>query len=102
MTNLTSSPAVLPRGNSAALVLSGGGARAAYQVGLLRYIERAFPDFRFQIVCGTSAGGINAVYLASHAGSMGDACAGLAELWMNLSFDRVFRVDVRALSTSVV
>jgi len=91
-----------PRGNSVALVLSGGGARAAYQVGLLRYLRRTFPDFRFQIICGTSAGAINAVYLASHGGSMADACSGLAELWTELTFDRVFRVDLRALSTSVV
>jgi NTE family protein len=84
-----------------ALVLSGGGARAAYQVGLLRYLQRAFPRFRFQIITGTSAGAINASYLASHAAA-DDPATGLSEVWSNLTFDRVFRVDTRALATSVV
>ena len=85
-----------------ALVLSGGGARAAYQVGLLRYLRRAFPDFRFQIITGTSAGAINAAYVAGHAGTMAEASAGLADLWSNLTFDQVYRVDARALGKSVV
>ncbi|HXT52743.1 MAG TPA: patatin-like phospholipase family protein [Thermoanaerobaculia bacterium] len=89
-------------GGPVALVLSGGGARAAYQVGLLRYLRRAFPDFRFQIITGTSAGAINAAYLAGHAGTLGEAGAGLADLWSNLTFDQVFRVDARALGKSVV
>ena len=89
-------------GGPVALVLSGGGARAAYQVGLLRYLRRAFPDFRFRIITGTSAGAINAAYLAGHAGTMAEASAGLADLWANLTFDHVFRVDARALGKSVV
>jgi NTE family protein len=102
MANLTSSPAIPLYGNQVALVLSGGGARAAYQVGLLRYLRRAFPDFRFQIITGTSAGGINAAYLAGHPGSLAEAAAGLAEVWTHLTFDHVFRVDLPALSKSVV
>ncbi len=98
---LDSSP-LRPSDRQLALVLSGGGARAAYQVGLLRYLRRAFPDFRFQIITGTSAGAINAAYLASHAGSMADAAAGLGEVWSGLGFDHVFRVDLRSLSTNVV
>jgi NTE family protein len=85
-----------------ALVLSGGGARAAYQVGLLRYLRRAFPDFRFQIITGTSAGAINAAYVAGHPGTMAEASAGLADLWSNLTFDQVFRVDAKSLAKSVV
>jgi NTE family protein len=98
----THPPTAQRNGGPVALVLSGGGARAAYQVGLLRYLRRAFPDFRFQVITGTSAGAINAAYLAAHAGTMADASAGLADLWTNLTFDQVFRVDARALSKSVV
>jgi NTE family protein len=100
------SPAVAPSpagppGPQVALVLSGGGARAAYQVGLLRYLERAFPEFRFRVIAGTSAGAINAAYIASHAGSA-NAAARLAEIWSSLTFDRVYRVDARALARSVM
>ena len=48
-----------------ALVLSGGGARAAYQVGCLRYIAKAMPQYRPEILTGVSAGAINAVHLAA-------------------------------------
>ena len=89
-------------GGPIALVLSGGGARAAYQVGLLRYLRRAFPDFRFQIITGTSAGAINAAYVAGHPGTMAEASAGLADLWASLTFDQVFRVDAKSLAKSVV
>src|SRR6187455_1925109 len=85
-----------------ALVLSGGGARAAYQVGLLRYLRRAFPDFRFQIITGTSAGAINAAYVAGYPGTMAEAAAGLAGVWGTLTFDNVFRVDAKSLARSVV
>ncbi|HEV8241891.1 MAG TPA: patatin-like phospholipase family protein [Thermoanaerobaculia bacterium] len=91
-----------PGNGPVALVLSGGGARAAYQVGLLRYLRRAFPDFRFQIITGTSAGAINAAYVAAHPGTMAEAAGGLAEVWATLTFDNVFRVDASALAKSVV
>ena len=48
-----------------ALVLSGGGARAAYQVGVLRYLAREFPAVIPDILTGVSAGGINAAFLAA-------------------------------------
>ena len=47
-----------------AIMLTGGGARAAYQVGLLRGIARHFPHLRFEIITGVSAGAINAIFLA--------------------------------------
>jgi predicted acylesterase/phospholipase RssA len=48
-----------------ALMFSGGGARAAYQVGFLRLLAREFPDCVPGILTGVSAGGINAAYLAA-------------------------------------
>ncbi len=48
-----------------ALVLAGGGARAAYQVGCLRAIARRVPEYRPQILTGVSAGAINAAHLAA-------------------------------------
>lgn len=74
-----------------AIVLTGGGARAAYQVGFLRCISKRMPDLRFPIITGVSAGAINAVYLASHPGSTGDAIDGLTRLWSNLEIEHVFR-----------
>ncbi|MEM7001425.1 MAG: patatin-like phospholipase family protein [Pseudomonadota bacterium] len=79
-----------------ALVLSGGGARAAYQVGALKYIAEHMPDYRPQILTGVSAGAINAVYLASQRGSWRDSVNGLANLWMNLTTKRVYRTDYRS------
>lgn len=96
------SPARPDSRHQLALVLSGGGARAAYQVGLLRYLQRAYPDFRFDIITGTSAGAINAAYLASHAGSMAEAASGLHALWASLTFDQVFRADLATLGSNAV
>ena len=56
-----------------ALVLGGGGARAAYQAGYLRYIGKRIPNLKFSILCGTSAGAINAVHLARYKGSLDSA-----------------------------
>ena len=102
MPTVASMPPQPPGSHTLALVLSGGGARAAYQVGMLRYLRRAFPDFRFHIVTGTSAGAINAVYLASHRDGMAAAAEGLSRLWSGLTFEQVFRVDVGALSKSTL
>src|SRR5438128_2094481 len=55
-----------PRGDLA-VMLTGGGARAAYQVGLLRGIAHHFPNLDFRIVTGVSAGAINAIFLAAQA-----------------------------------
>ena len=76
-----------------ALVLTGGGARAAYQVGFLRYVVSQYPDFAPGILTGVSAGGIIATSLASREGSFGDSVAQLQELWRDLRIEHVFRVD---------
>ena len=84
-----------------ALVLSGGGARAAYQVGFLKCLARNFPDLNIPIITGVSAGAINAVFLANHEGSFAEATEALSELWLNLSFDQVFCVDTWKLIRNV-
>jgi NTE family protein len=90
----TSSPAQSDLG----LVMGGGGARAAYQVGFLRYLARKFPDLEVPIVTGVSAGGINAALLASHHGSFSQAVRELVSLWERLTVKEVFRVDAPSLS----
>lgn len=80
-----------------ALALTGGGARGAYQVGLLRYLARAYPDLRIPILTGVSAGAINAALLAQHHGTFAQAAAELASLWEELAPERIFRADTRSL-----
>jgi NTE family protein len=87
--------------NDLALVLGGGGARAAHQVGLLSYLGKTYPDLRLRIVTGVSAGGINACYLASHPGTLLEAAQGLRELWDNLTPDRIFKADAGSLARQV-
>lgn len=85
-----------------ALVLSGGGARAAYQVGALRYIAREIPGYRPTILTGVSAGAINAVHLASYRGSWRDNVDALSELWLNLDTTRVYRTDLGSVLKRVM
>src|SRR5438105_15956406 len=73
-----------PEPGDLAVMLTGGGARAAYQVGLLKGLARHFPNLKFQIITGVSAGAINAIYLAAHEGSLADKVNELAELWCAL------------------
>lgn len=80
-----------------ALLLSGGGARAAYQVGLLRFLGRLAPDLRVPIICGVSAGAINAAFLAAHPGTLAEAADDLTHVWEGITFDNVFRVDASFL-----
>ena len=80
------------------LVMGGGGAQAAYQVGFLRFVARNFPHLRIPYVTGASAGAINAALLASHHGSFLQAVRELSQLWSNLTVEDVFRVDVRSLT----
>ncbi len=86
-----------PARDDLALVLVGGGARAAYQVGFLGELIRRHPTARFPILMGTSAGAINATYLAAREGSLAEAIGNLVELWRHQRVDRVFRVDSRSL-----
>jgi len=80
-----------------AVMLTGGGARAAYQVGLLRGLARHFPDLEFQIVTGVSAGAINAVYLAAIQGNLAHRVDQLYDLWRTLECHHVFTANYTAL-----
>jgi NTE family protein len=77
------------------LVLTGGGARAAYHVGVLRALTELLPGARnpFRIVVGTSAGAVAAAVLASRAYRWRQAVFGLEDVWANFRVSQVFRVD---------
>jgi NTE family protein len=78
------------------LVLAGGGARAAYQVGVLEAIREILPDPKvnpFPIICGTSAGAVNAGALAVYADDFGDAVKRLLDVWQNFEPRHVYRSD---------
>ncbi len=81
-----------------AFVMGGGGARAAYQAGVLRYLSRRFPSLQVPIITGVSAGAINAAHLAAHHGTFEQATEELHHLWLDLNVDHVFRTDVGSLS----
>src|SRR5258705_5529983 len=79
-----------------ALILSGGGARAAYQAGVAKAIAEHLPagsPSPFKIVSGTSAGGINAAALASGARDIHEATSVLCKRWSDLSVRDICRVD---------
>ncbi|HTF97752.1 MAG TPA: patatin-like phospholipase family protein [Cellvibrio sp.] len=76
-----------------ALILSGGGARAAYQVGVLKALAEILPDDienPFPIICGTSAGAINALAIAAHKGNFKSAVNALSNMWQNLDIGQVY------------
>lgn len=87
-----------------ALLLGGGGARAAYQVGVLKAIAEILPRGAgnpFPVICGASAGGINAAVVASHVTDFHEGVRRLAGVWENFEVDQVFRADAwSALSRS--
>ena len=90
-----------------ALVLMGGGARAASHVGALKALaqitrelapdERASP---FTIVCGTSAGAINAASIASHADDFALGVGRLIDFWSHIRAARVYRTDWRGVASA--
>jgi NTE family protein len=92
-------------GGRTALVLTGGGARAAYQAGVLLAISEILPDSRrnpFSILCGTSAGAINAATLACQAQNFRAAVYDLVDVWRNFHSHDVFRTDgLGVLATGV-
>jgi len=84
------------------LVLSGGGARAAYQAGALAAIAAILGKRRrrpFSIISGTSAGAINAAMLAIHADDFRRGVARLTRWWRNVAVDDIYRADFATLSS---
>lgn len=84
------------------LILMGGGARAAYQVGVLDALREILvagghpaAANPFDVICGTSAGAINAAALASHADDFGHAIDRIVKTWSSLHASDVYRTDVR-------
>jgi len=76
-----------------AIVMGGGGARAAYQVGVLRAVARRFPQLEVPILSGVSAGAINTAFLANTVADFGSRVEQLSQLWLGLTTDTVFRAD---------
>ena len=81
------------------LVLMGGGARTAYQAGVLQALAALIKPpnnkadaFPFQVLVGTSAGALNATYLASRAIDGLAALSGLGEFWQGLHSDLVYHL----------
>ncbi|HUO83868.1 MAG TPA: patatin-like phospholipase family protein [Thermoanaerobaculia bacterium] len=85
-----------------ALVLGGGGARAAYQVGLLRCLGRHFPNLEAPIITGVSAGAINAVHFAARRDTFAVATRELADLWASLRVEDVFSVRSSSLGMNLM
>jgi NTE family protein len=78
------------------LILTGGGARAAYQVGVLKAVAELLGQPRaspFAILCGTSAGAINAAALAIHADDFAESVRHLVGVWEGFHCDHVYRSD---------
>jgi NTE family protein len=85
-----------PIGSTVGLVLPGGGARAAYQVGVLKGIAEMYPPGAhnpFPIIVGTSAGAVSAAVLATEAYQWQQAVASLERVWANFHVQQVFLVD---------
>src|SRR6202171_5604627 len=79
------------------LVLTGGGSRSAYQIGVLLALAELLPRARnpFQVIVGTSAGAVAAGVLASEAHQWRRAVEGLERVWANFRSSQVFHVDAR-------
>jgi NTE family protein len=91
-----------PKRSELALVMSGGGARAAYQVGILRSIARHHPALELPILTGVSAGAINSVYLSARNGALREKAEALADEWKRLDTEQVFRVDTPSLAANAL
>ena len=90
-------------GPKTALILTGGGARAAYQVGVLGAIRDLLPDQKrnpFPIICGTSAGAINAAHLAASAEDFGVGVGRMLDIWRNFHASDVYRADAIGIGTT--
>jgi NTE family protein len=87
-----------------ALVLSGGGARGAYETGVIRYLREELVKelgghARFDILCGTSVGAITACFLASTMDDLDNQGRVLQSIWSDLTLEKVYKVDGEDLWT---
>ncbi len=86
------------------LILSGGGARAAYQVGVLKAVHEILPKGHynpFDIISGTSAGAINGIALASYADDYRRGIRQLDRIWRHFTPDQIYRTDFWGISNSL-
>lgn len=93
-----STPAGAPK---TALVLSGGGARAAYQAGVLKAVAEILPKQAgnpFPIICGTSAGALNAIAIATHASRFSLGVHGLELVWRGFRAEHIYRTQFPQLA----
>ncbi|RBP48885.1 patatin-like phospholipase family protein [Arenicella xantha] len=96
----SSEPTTEVKKSRSALLLGGGGARAAYQVGVLKAIAELVPEGApnpFPIICGTSAGSINTVALASNAEDFHHGVDQIISVWSNFELNQVFYADGKSL-----
>ncbi len=93
---------VVRRDDSLALMLGGGGARGAYQAGVLKGLAQKFPNLRFPIMTGISAGAVNTIHLASSEGSLATAAGGLVDLWMKLTPEQVYEAHALPLVRNMI
>lgn len=82
------------------LLLTGGGARAAYQVGVLKGVSAILQEAGwapesnpYDIICGTSAGALNAAALACHADNFGEGLERVTDVWEHFTAEQVYRAD---------
>lgn len=89
-----------PRSRKTAFVLSGGGARGAYEVGVLSYIfddlaRRLGAPPRVNVLCGSSVGAINACYIAAHLSDATNGIRRLVDLWRNIKLDDMLGFSIK-------
>lgn len=87
------------------LILTGGGARAAYQVGVLKAIAELLPRHAhnpFPVICGTSAGALNAAALAANAQNFRKGVQYLANTWKNFHANQIYRTDAIGVFNNTV
>lgn len=84
-----------------ALVLSGGGARGAYEAGIIHYIRTMLPatirNRPFDIQCGSSVGAVNACFLASSAHDLNAQGVRLKDIWETLTAEQIYSRHTKAL-----
>jgi NTE family protein len=87
------------RVSRAGLILTGGGARAAFQVGVIKALSEIHPrpEWPFPIIVGTSAGAVAAAILAGNVTRWHESAVEIEHVWANFRVHQVFRSDARAM-----